>query len=157
MLFAVGFLLFIGIILIGRPLVAGRLTAARNLDRATTMIAGTQGEFAAIDAAVRGSSASGSAALSGEALAAISATRQTLAEASQLSQTGFERLTEDEQKRARLVNAKAIARIQVLDAAEGLLSARGQVGSESKSEQGLSDYGAAVDKMQQADAALVKL
>ncbi len=52
----IGVVVFVGVILLGRPLVEARLNAARNLDRATAMILGTNSELDAVDRAVRSSS-----------------------------------------------------------------------------------------------------
>jgi hypothetical protein len=148
---AVGLVLFIAIVMLGRPLVSGRLTAARNLDRATAMVLGTNVQFVAIDSAVRASSTMTSAGAE-EALATVRATRRTLEEASPLSQNGYGRLTEAEQKRATLVKAMAVARLEALVAAETALSNGGAV-----KEQALREYDRAAEKVRQADAALVKL
>jgi hypothetical protein len=87
-----------------------------------------------------------------EALATVRATRRTLEEASPLSQNGYGRLTEAEQKRATLVKAMAVARLEALVAAETALSNGGAV-----KEQALREYDRAAEKVRQADAALVKL
>jgi len=151
-LVAVGFVVFIAIVLLGRPLVGGRLTAARNLDRATAIIAETDGDLRAIDRAVRASVSTATPADTEKALATVYAARKKLEEASSLSQSGFDRLTEDEQRRALIVKAIATARLEALVPAETALSNGGAV-----NEQALRDYEKAVEKVRQADAALVKL
>jgi hypothetical protein len=153
MLTAIGFVAFIAVIMLGRPLVEGRLAAARNLDRATTIVLGTSSEFAAIDSAVRSPSATDS-----KALESISATRDVLQEASELSLEGFDRLTTDEQKRATIVKALAAARIDALAAAEAVLSAGGEgAGNAGVRQRAFNEYKRAAEKARQADAALVKL
>jgi exonuclease VII small subunit len=148
----VGVVVFIALMFLGRPLVSGRLSAARNLDKATTMIAATDGDFAAIDKAVLASVSSETPAGDESALAKIFAIRPKLEEAEQLSQTGYERLTEDEQRRAKLVKAVAAARLETLIPAETALSNGAAV-----QDQAIRDYEKAVEKARQADAALVKL
>ena len=155
---AVGLVVFVGFILLGRPLVEGRLTAARNLDRATAMIPGTDGALVTIGAEVHASSATSSTDSNGEAQAAISDARSILQEAALLSQTGYDKLTEDEQRRARIVEAMATARIEALDAAEAVLSAGAESSATAEgSEQRIRDYDKAMEKVRGADAALGKL
>jgi hypothetical protein len=151
-LFAVGVVVFVAIVLLGRPLVAGRLTAARNLDRATAMIKDTNGELSVIDRAVRASSSTGTLEGTKDSLAKVWATRVKLEEASALSQNGFDRLTSDEQRRALIVKGMAAARLEVLVSAEMALSNGGAV-----NEQALRDYERAIEKVRQADTALVRL
>ena len=50
---AVCVVVFLGILVLGRPLVEGRLNAARNLDDAVMLIADTEEPLTQIDAAVR--------------------------------------------------------------------------------------------------------
>jgi hypothetical protein len=152
MLVGVGFVIFVAIILLGRPLIGGRLTAARNLDRATAMISETDGELKAIDAAVRASVSTVTPAQTEKALATLWATRLKLEEAARLSQDGYDRLTEDEQKRAVIVKNVAAARLEVLVPAEMALSNGGAV-----NDQALREYEQAVEKARQAEAALAKL
>jgi hypothetical protein len=151
-LVAVGVVVFVAVVLFGRPLVSGRLMAARNLDRATSMITETNADFAAIDVAVRASASTGASTNAKDTLTKLWATRRKLDAASTLSQDGFDRLTEDEQRRARIVKAMAAARLDVLVAAETAVSNGGAVNDQAQRE-----YEAAVEKMRQADAALVKL
>jgi hypothetical protein len=151
-LVAVGLVVFVAIIMLGRPLVGGRLTAARNLDRATAVIGETDGPLQTIDRAVRASVSTATPADTEKALALVYATRKKLDEASSLSQNGFNRLTEDEQRRAVIVKNIATARLEALVPAETALSNGGAV-----KEQALRDYERALEKVRQADAALVKL
>ena len=151
-LVAVGVVVFIALIFFGRPLVEGRLTAARNLDRATATIGETDGALRSIDRAVKASPSTQTPGESAEALAVVRATQAKLEEASALSQDGYDRLTTDEQRRATIVKAMATARIDALIAAETALSTDGSV-----REQALRDYAQAVERVRQADAALVKL
>ena len=127
-IFAVCVAAFIGILVLGRPLVEGRLSAARNLDEAVMLIAGTKEPLAQIDEAVRRAAMASrppSSAPDAAALASVSATRANLEKAETLSTTGYDRLTEDEQERATLIEATATARLAVLAAAEAILSADG--------------------------------
>ena len=158
MIVAVGFVVFIGFIMLGRPLVEGRLTAARNLDRATAMIPGTDDAFASIDSAVRALSSRGTMDSSSATEAAIAEARAVLVEAVTLSQSGYEKLTEDEQRRATIVKAMATARLKALDAAEAVVLPSGESGGASTArEQAVKDYEAAIEAVRQADAALGKL
>jgi len=151
-LVVVGVVIFVAVIFFGRPLVAGRLTAARNLDRATAMIAETNPDLAAIDVAVRASASNGALTNAKDTLTKLWATRRKLEAASTLSQNGFDRLTEDEQKRAKIVKAVAAARLGVLVPAETAVTNGGAV-----NEQAQFEYEAALEKSRQADAALSKL
>jgi hypothetical protein len=155
--FAVGAMVFVGIMMLGRPLVEGRLAAARNLDRATALIAGTDDALAALDPEVRAVSATGTTAIEAGTLPAISDLRATLDQAARLSQTGYERLTQEEQKRAEIIKAMAIARIAVLDAADAVLSADGGDAASPAREEALDVYDRAVEKARQTNAALVNL
>lgn len=152
---AISAVLFVAIVLLGRPLVLGRLEAARNLDRATAMVAGTDGGLAEVDAAVRAVPASGGVDANEAVLSAIEDLRITVQEAETLSQRGVERLTTDEQQRAASVKAMAGARIEVLEAAERVLAGAGASGA--RREEARAAYDAAVEKTRRADAALVKL
>jgi hypothetical protein len=152
MLVGVGLVIFVAIILLGRPLVGGRLTAARNLDRATAMISETDGELKTIDSAVQASVSTVTPAQTEKALATLWATRLKLEDAARLSQDGYDRLTEDEQKRAVIVKNVAAARLEVLVPAETALSNGGAV-----NDQALREYEQAVKKARQAEAALAKL
>ena len=151
-LVAVGFVVFVAVIFWGRPLVAGRLAAARNLDQATATIGETDTQLAEIDAAVRTPSTAGATGENANALALVATTRAKLKDASRLSQDGYDRLTSDEQKRAVTVQAMAEARIAALLAAEAVLSADGEARGEA-----VQEYERAVKKVQAADEALVKL
>jgi hypothetical protein len=149
---AIGVVVFVGVIFFGRPLVEGRLTAARNLDKATAMIADSDSQLAVIDSAVRASSATGDPGKGAQTIALVSATRSTLEDASRLSQDGYNRLTSDEQERAAIVQATAEARLEALASAATVLSAEGQALTRA-----LQEYERAVEKVRSADAALVKL
>ena len=154
---AVGVVVFVGIIVLGWPLVEGRLAAARNLDSATATIVGTKEDLAAIDTAVRAEPATSTAAADARTLSVLEALRVRLEDAQKLSQIGYERLTTDEQKRAASVKAMAAARLEVLDAAEAVLSASSATADSAARTQAIEKYDAAVEKMRQADAALVRL
>ena len=156
-IFAVGLVVFVGILLLGRPLVQGRLTAARNLDRATAMVAESNEELAAIDDRVRAVSATPEGGPGREASAEIEAARGRLKEAAVLSETGYDRLTSDEQERAVIVKTTALTRLEVLDAAEAVLSAGTAGVPPGGSERALREYEEAVDKVREADAALSRL
>ncbi len=156
-IFAVGFVVFVGILLLGRPLVQGRLTAARNLDRASAIIADTKTDFAAIDDRVRAVSATSGSGSGPGTSAEIAAARGRLKEAAALSETGYDRLTSDEQERAVIVKATALARLEVLDAAVAVLSAGTTGVPTGGTERALREYEAAVDKVRQADEALLRL
>jgi hypothetical protein len=149
---AVGVVIFVAVIFLGRPLVSGRLMAARNLDRATKMITETNSDLAALDVAVRASASTGESTNPKDTLAKLWATRRKLEAASTLSQNGIDRLTEDEQRRAKIVKAMAAARLEVLVAAEMAISNGGAVNDQAQRE-----YDAAVEKVREADAALAKL
>jgi hypothetical protein len=149
---AVGVVIFIGVILLGRPLVEGRLGAARNLDKATAILKGTDSSMSAVDRAVRSSATTSTPEGAKDALAIVWATRAKLQEASSLSQDGYERLTTDEQKRAVLVEAVAASRLEALIPAETALSNGGAV-----KDQAMQEYERALEKVRSADAALVKL
>jgi hypothetical protein len=156
-IFAVGVVVFVGVLLLGRPLVQGRLAAARNLDRATAMIADTEAGLAAIDDRVRVVPATSQASPGGDASAEIEAARGRLKEAAVLSETGYDRLTSDEQRRAVIIKATALARLEVLDAATAVLSAGANSVPSDRRERALKEYEEAVDRVRQADAALVRL
>lgn len=156
-IFAIGFVAFVGVLLLGRPLVQGRLTAARNLDQATAMIADTKKDLAAIDDRVRAASATSQGDPGRDTSAEIEDARGRLEEAVVLSEAGYERLTEDEQERAVIVKATALARLEVLEAAAAVLSAETTGVPPGGSERALREYEEAFDKMQQADEALLRL
>jgi hypothetical protein len=156
-IFAVGFVVFVGVLLLGRPLVQGRLNAARDLDRATAMIADSKKDLAAIDDRVRAVSATSQGGSGSDASAEIQAARGRLKEAAVLSETGYDRLTSDEQERAVIVKATALARLEVLDAAAVVLSAGTTGAPPGGNERALREYEEAVDKVRQADAALLRL
>jgi exonuclease VII small subunit len=75
-----------------------------------------------------------------------------LEEAARLSQEGYDRLTEDEQRRAVIVKNVATARLAMLVPAETALSNGGAV-----NDQALREYEQALEKARQAEAALAKL
>jgi hypothetical protein len=147
-----GVVIFVAVIFLGRPLVSGRLTAARNLDRATAMVKETNVDLAALDVAVRASASTGAPTNAKDTLTKLWATRRKLEAASALSQNGFDRLTEDEQRRAKIVKTMAAARLEVLVAAEMVVSNGGAVNDQAQRE-----YEAALEKVRQADAALAKM
>jgi hypothetical protein len=154
----IGFVLFIGVVLLGRPLVEGRLTAARKLDRAAALIASTADGLTAIDRVVRSSSAGAAAASDSDVFGIITETRVSAREAAVLSESGFKWLTEDEQKRATLVKAAAIARVASLDAAAAVLSASEEgTAAASAKERAMQKYEQAIEDVRQADAALKNL
>ena len=151
-LVAVGFVVFIAVVLLGRPLVQARLNAARNVDRATAMITATNADLIKIDSAVRASDSTMTPEAIAKALATVGATRKTLQEASGLLQQGYDRLTEDEQRRAVIVKSMATARLELLVSAETALSTSGTVNGRA-----IGEYKRAVEKVRQADAALAGL
>jgi hypothetical protein len=151
-LVAVGVVIFIGVVLLGRPLVEGRLVAARNLDKAAAILKETDGSMTALDRAVRSSVTTSTPQGAEDALAIVWATRVKLQEASSLSQTGYERLTTDEQKRAVLLKATATSRLAALIPAETVLSNGGAV-----RDQAMQEYERALEKVRSADASLEKL
>jgi hypothetical protein len=151
-LVAVGVVVFIGVVLLGRPLVEGRLVAARNLDKATAILSESDNSMSAVDRAVRAAATTSTPEGPQDALAIVWATRVKLQEASSLSQKGYERLTTDEQKRAVILKAIAAARLEALIPAETALSNGGAV-----RDQALQEYERALEKVRSADAALVKL
>jgi hypothetical protein len=153
---AVGLVVFVVVLLLGRPLVQGRLDAARNLDRAATMISATNGDLSGIDSAVRASAKSGTAP-DASVTASVVATRRTLEEAASLAQSGSASMTSDEQERAVLVRGTATTRLEALDAAEAVLSAGLDSSGAGASAQALEKYDRAVEKVREADTALVKL
>lgn len=153
---AVGLAVFIAIMLLGRPLVMGRLEAARNLDRAASLIESVDDDLVVIDTAVRDARKTGWSDSRAPALSAVNELRPTLEEAARLSQTGYDRLTTDEQKRASAVKGMAIARLELLAVVESLLRdesvARPRGDSPSPAE-----YERAAENVRKADAALGKL
>lgn len=152
----VGLVVLLGILWLGRPLVEGRLAAARNLDRSVAVIKSADAVLATIDAEVRSTSASGAAAPTNDMRAAIPEARGILQEAATLSQAGYDRLTEDEQERAMLVKAAAATRLEAVDAAEAVLSARSGQAATAKvaKKRALEEYERAIQKVKQSDAAL---
>ncbi len=121
------------------------------------MVAESNEELAAIDDRVRAVSATPEGGPGSEASAEIEAARGRLKEAAVLSETGYDRLTSDEQERAVIVKTTALTRLEVLDAAEAVLSAGTAGVPPGGSERGLREYEEAVDKVREADAALSRL
>ena len=124
-LIILGVLVAAGALALGWRVVEGRLEAAKRLDRAMTLLEGRPTRPS--PPSTRSSAPTSSPATAAEARAVAAAYAATLASSSPrhaaLAGAGIERLTDDEQEQAHLVQAAATARIELLDTAPGVLSA----------------------------------
>jgi len=107
----------------GWRIVEARLDAAKKLDGAMQALNDTGPTVISADATVLGAVAEDDAAKAVALLPRIGAARTALSEAATLSVAGFDRLTDDEQKQALLVQAAAKARLELLDTVPPLLTA----------------------------------
>ena len=118
-----GVLVAAGALALGWRVVEGRLEAAKSLDRAMTVLKATDQAIATADEVVRAPANPATTAKARAAKLRMQDARKQLAEARALAGAGIERLTDDEQEQAHLVESAATARIELLDAAAGVLSA----------------------------------
>ncbi len=122
-LIVLGVLVAAGAMALGWQVVEGRLDAAKKLDRAIALLAQTDETIVAVDEAVRADVSPEAASAARAATTRIAASRKLLEEAATLSVAGIDRLTDDEQEQAYLVEAAAKARLEMLDSAPAVLSA----------------------------------
>jgi hypothetical protein len=122
-LIVLGVLAAAGAMALGWQVVEGRLDAAKKLDRAMALLAQTDDTIVAVDEIVRANVSSETASQARAAGSRIDSTRTQLEEAASLSMAGIDRLTDDEQEQAHLVEAAAKARLEMLDTAPAVLSA----------------------------------
>jgi hypothetical protein len=107
----------------GRPLLTGRLDAARKLDQATAILVTSNPAMASVDTAVKAQVLTQEAASSADVSSTIISTQRQFKEAVRMIDDGYPHLTEDEQRRANLVKASLQNRIVMLDAAPTILEA----------------------------------
>lgn len=112
-----------GVLALGWGVIQGRLTAAKQLDRATALLSGGDATIVSADEIIRAEVSPETAAKAAGIDARVQAARSPLAEADVLAGAGIARLTDDELKLARLIQQAAKMRIAVLDAAVVVLSA----------------------------------
>ena len=108
------------------PVMAGRLEAAKDLDRATALVKGADAPMAAIDVAVHAPLSPETGRTSVDLAARITPATRTLTEAVKLLDTATPRLTEDEQRRGALVKKVARLRLEMLARASVILGAQGK-------------------------------
>lgn len=122
-LVAVGAVAVVGIMALAWPLIGGRLDAAKNLDTASAILSQTDANVTLVISAASGGPSSDTTALAADALRVLPSARSELVRGVALVGTGFDRLTDDEQKRAILTSQALAARVAVLDAAAPIISA----------------------------------
>lgn len=122
-LVAIGALIVAGIMALLWPIIGGRLDAAKNLDTAAAILSQSDADVALIVRASSGGPSAETTALVADAQRILPSARGELARGTALASTGFERLTDDEQKRSQLTRAALTARVALLDAAAPILSA----------------------------------
>lgn len=122
-LILLGVLVAAGALALGWDVIEGRLTAARQLDRAASLLKGTDEFIIAADEVIRADVSPETATKAVKIAPLVERTRSQLAEANALAGAGFDRLTDDEQRQARLIQGAAKARFEMLDAAAATLSA----------------------------------
>lgn len=121
-LVAIGVLILVIVVLLGRPLVAKRLDAARNLDTATQLIANAKADVNSVDVLVRAKVSTQTAAASTETSPTIGKASKQLNKAVLLLDAAYPSLNDDEQRRAALVKTTALARIEMLNQAPVILA-----------------------------------
>ena len=105
------------------PIMRLRLEAAKKLDRAIGLVKLTAPDVLAADEVVRAEVNTETAGRAAVVLPTLDGAREKLLQASELIDAGFPRLTDDEQKQARRVQAVAKARIEMLGSAPAIVSA----------------------------------
>ncbi len=119
----VGVLVAIAVVALGWNVVQGRLDAAKKLDRAISLLKQAIPTVGVTDAVVRADVTTATADRASELEPTLGDTRANLLEASALIDQGYSKLTDDERKQATRVQAAALARVQMLDAAPAIFSA----------------------------------
>lgn len=125
-LIILGVIVAAGTIALSWRLIEGRLGAAKELDQAVALLKGSDATVTAADEVVRAAVSTQSAAKAAAVAPLITATIAQLVEANRLAGNGFDRLTDDEQKKVRLVQAASTARAEMLKKVPAIISARSQ-------------------------------
>lgn len=121
-LIVLGVIVATGALALGWRVIQGRLEAAKQLDRAMALLKQSDATVTAVDEIVRTGGSPDAAERAEEIAPRVETARTELAEANALAGAGYDRLTDDEQKRARLVQASAVARGEMLASAEPVLA-----------------------------------
>jgi len=131
-LIILGVLVAAGVLGLGWRAFEGRLDAAKRLDRAMALLKQSDSTIASVDEIIRSGVSSAAGARAAEIAPQVDTASSELAEANILAATGFERLTDDEQERALLVQAAAKARGEMLSSAREVLDATGKAALAAK-------------------------
>lgn len=124
-LVAIGAAIMIGIMVLIWPLIRGRLDAAKNLDTATVIISQSATDLDLIARTVQTDPSAETSSVIADVQRKIPAVREEAARGVALVNAGFDRLTDDEQRRATLTREALVARVAMLDAAAPIVSAEG--------------------------------
>lgn len=125
-LVAIGVVIVLGIMLLMRPIIAGRLNAAEGMDRAAKVVAQSDTTVGLVDRTVHAGLSAESSSVVLDVRRQIPQAKAALTSAVGLLDAGFQHLTDDEQRRATITRAAATARIEMLDAAPPILAATQQ-------------------------------
>lgn len=108
---------------IGTKSIARRFEGAREIDRAVTLLEDADEVVLQIDEVVRSELSTQVASSARELANKLTATRKDLRESARLIADSMDKVTDDEQERAQLLRASALARIEMLEPAEEILGA----------------------------------
>lgn len=122
-LVVLGALVAAGVLALSWGVIEGRLNAAKQLDRAVALLKGTDATVTAADEVIRADLGPEMAAKAADVATRVETARTQLAEANTLSVAGFDRLTDDEQEQALLLQQATQARLDMLGSAAAVLSA----------------------------------
>ncbi len=125
----VGVVLVAVIMFLMWPIMRGRLEAARKLDEASAVIEDVQTRVQAVDIVVRSEPDSETAQAAARVEPSIPKLESQLKQAAGRLDEGYDRLTEDEQRRATLVKAAMLGRVTMLEAAPPLMKAQAKAGT----------------------------
>ena len=115
-------------VLIGSSAISRRFEGARNLDRALRLVEGADDVVLDIDEVVRSEVSTALAERARLLQGKLPATRRDLEESEDLIDAAMSGVTEDEQRRARLLRASVAARLEMLESADTILGANVKAG-----------------------------
>jgi hypothetical protein len=114
---------------IGSGAISRRFQGARDLDSATTLLERADGVVLDVDEVVRSEVSSAVATQASELEPRLASARSDLEECQRLIADAMDKVTEDEQRHARLLQASVAARLKMLDPAAVILDANVKAGS----------------------------
>ena len=127
-LVGLGAVIVLGIMILLWPIIRGRLDAAKSLDTATVIISQSDSDIELVARTVAAEPSAETSDVIADVQRKIPPMRGELARGIALLDVGYNRLTDDEQRRATLTRAVLAARVAMLDAAAPILSAEASAG-----------------------------